>query len=100
MDWSDIPYVIRPDSGGYHLIHYRNPYTEITNPIDTAENRRLGAGIFASRCARCHGEAAQRRGPALVGRSLTHGDSDWSVFRTIRRGVPRNRNAGLGSVAR
>jgi alcohol dehydrogenase (cytochrome c) len=91
VDWSDVPYLLRPNSGIRlsRLVHYRNPYTVIANPLDTPEERKRGAVIFASRCARCHGDAAQGgAGPALVGRSLAHGDSDWSIFRTIRRGVP------------
>jgi len=91
VEWQDIPYVLRPNSGIRlsRLVHYRNPYTVITNPLDSAADRKRGAERFARTCARCHGEVAQGgAGPALVGRSLAHGSSDWAMYRTIRHGVP------------
>ena len=91
IDWQDIGYLISPKSGIRlsRLVHYRDPYTVIQNPLGSAADRKLGAEQFALHCARCHGEAARGGvGPALVGRALTHGSSDWAMYRTIRGGVP------------
>jgi alcohol dehydrogenase (cytochrome c) len=91
VDWQDIPFVLRRNSGIRlsRLVRYRNPYTVIANPLDTPADRNYGGELFARTCARCHGDVAQGgAGPALVGRSLTHGTSDWAMYRTIRGGVP------------
>ncbi len=91
IEWQDIPYVLRANSGIRlsRLVRYRNPYILITNPLDSAADRKRGADLFARTCARCHGDAAQGgAGPALVGRSLAHGSSDWAMYLTIRHGVP------------
>ncbi|MGH3428804.1 MAG: PQQ-binding-like beta-propeller repeat protein, partial [Mycobacteriales bacterium] len=48
-----------------------------------------GREIFESNCSKCHGpDARGGLGPALVGRPLAHGDSDWAVYQTILKGVP------------
>jgi alcohol dehydrogenase (cytochrome c) len=91
LDWQDVPYILRANSGIRlsRLVRYRNPFILIGNPLDTPADHKLGADLFARSCARCHGEMAQGgAGPALVGRSLAHGSSDWAMYRTIRGGVP------------
>lgn len=67
-----------------------NAYASIVNPYGSPHDVDAGAALFRLNCARCHGADARggRGVPALVGRSLTHGDSDWALYRTIRNGVP------------
>lgn len=48
-----------------------------------------GRALFRSNCAFCHGMTATGgRGPNLVSASLSHGDTDASIKRVIRIGVP------------
>ena len=91
VSWQDLVSLLRPDSGVKlsKLVYYRDPYRAVSNPRDSAPDIARGRATFASNCARCHGEAARGGvGPALIGRALTHGDSDWAIYRTILRGVP------------
>lgn len=90
-DWGEVAYILRPNTSVRlsRLTRYRDPFMVIANPAQSARDVAQGRELFAVRCARCHGDGAQGGvGPALVGRSLAHGDSDWAVFRTIRHGVP------------
>src|SRR5207249_12093468 len=55
---------------------------------------QAGATLFRSQCAECHApDGSGGRGPALIGRPFTHGESDWAVYRTIRFGIP---NTAMG----
>lgn len=90
LSWVDLIDVMRPTSGIRlsRLVYYRDPYRAISNPFDGPQDVSKGTTLFASNCARCHGDAAQGGvGPALVGRSLNHGDSDWAFYRTVIHGV-------------
>jgi alcohol dehydrogenase (cytochrome c) len=65
-----------------------NPYSSIANPATTSGDSERGRDLFAVTCEKCHGaRAAGGAGPALVARTLTHGDSDWALYRTITQGV-------------
>ncbi len=91
VTWSDLRDIARPGSGFElrHLARWGDPYSTVQDPYTAAADRGRGRELFALNCARCHG--AQARGglaPALVGRTLRHGDSDWAVYRTVTRGVP------------
>ncbi len=91
VDWSDLAYVGRPNSGIRlsRLDYHRNAFTVINNPMDSPADRERGRTLFANNCARCHGGTADGgAGPALTGRAFTHGDSDWALFRTVSHGVP------------
>lgn len=74
-----------------HLSETRNPYSVIQNLHVTAADLQAGSLLFRDQCASCHGPSAVgglNGAPALAGRPLTHGESDWAIFRTIRNGVP------------
>ena len=62
---------------------------EERNPFESNEEAiRIGASLFAARCADCHGpDAKGRLGPDLT-RRWARGESDESAFRIIRNGVP------------
>jgi len=62
---------------------------EERNPFESNEEAiRIGASLFAVRCAECHGpDAKGRLGPDLT-RRWARGESDESAFRIIRNGVP------------
>ena len=83
--------MVRPGSGYWvpELAETRNAYVSIANPFTTPADVGGGAGSFRSNCAACHGADAMGRelAPALVGRSLVHGNGDWAMYRTILKGL-------------
>jgi cytochrome c553 len=92
LETRDLLKFIGPNSdqpGIRRLLSSRNPYSVIRVPRNA--DAAAGAGLFASRCASCHGDnASGADGPALFGRDFTRGDSDWSLYRTIHLGVPNS----------
>jgi putative heme-binding domain-containing protein len=62
---------------------------EERNPFEGNEDAiRIGASLFAARCADCHGpDARGRLGPDLT-RRWVRGESDESAFLILRNGVP------------
>ena len=85
-----------PGSGQYMkpLVDTHNPYAVIRNVNTTPADVQAGAMLFRKACAECHGpDGSGGRGPALIDRAFTHGESDWAVYRTIRFGVP---NTAMG----
>ena len=102
ITWADLGDIARPGSGFElrHLARWGDPYVTIEDPYTTASDRGRGRELFGLNCAKCHGaEAKGGLGPALVGRSLAHGDSDWAIYRTVTRGVPGTAMVG-GLVGR
>jgi alcohol dehydrogenase (cytochrome c) len=90
LPWSDLLTMIKPGSGIWlqPLVDLPNPYSVIHNPDTTAHDIATGKALFRYRCESCHGLGAQGgTAPGLVGRDLTHGSSDWAVFRTVRDGI-------------
>jgi len=91
VTWADLGDIARPGSGIElrHLARWGDPYATIQHPDTTAAERARGRELFALNCAKCHGaNAGGGLGPALVGRALRQGDSDWAIYRTATRGVP------------
>lgn len=65
-----------------------NPFASIHNPLAGPADVTVGRERFRALCATCHGDAGGGgTGPALTGRRLRRGDSDWAMFRTIRDGI-------------
>ena len=90
MSWADFADIAGPGSAVQlrRLAITGDPYLSVHDPYSSAQERATGERIFELNCARCHGtKASGGLGPALVGRALAHGDSDWAVYRTITRGV-------------
>ncbi|PYP74858.1 MAG: PQQ-dependent dehydrogenase, methanol/ethanol family [Gemmatimonadetes bacterium] len=82
---------MRPGSGQWlrPLIETHNPYAVLRNVNTTPADIQAGATLFRSQCAECHApDGSGGRGPRLIGRQFTHGESDWAVYRTIRFGIP------------
>src|SRR2546430_17607355 len=80
-----------PGSGQWlrPLIETHNPYAVVRNVKTTPADIQAGATLFRSQCAECHApDGSGGRGPRLIGRQFTHGESDWAVYRTIRLGIP------------
>jgi alcohol dehydrogenase (cytochrome c) len=57
--------------------------------VASAEDRRLGAGIFHERCSGCHGSdgSGGSVGPSLTRSAYNHGDSDLAVYQVVKDGV-------------
>ena len=88
----DLLSLMMPGSGQTDLASLpgtRNPYVAIVVPRLSAAQRAAGARLFAEQCAGCHGPHAigGTIGPALVKRTLSHGETPWALYRTIRYGV-------------
>ena len=91
VSWSDLADIGRPRAGFKltTLLRTGDPYSSIYSPAVLAADRARGKELFSGICAKCHGrEASGGMGPALVGRALLHGQSDWAMYRTITGGVP------------
>jgi alcohol dehydrogenase (cytochrome c) len=92
VSWADLRVIARPGSGFElrRLASTGDAYKAVHDPyIGTAAARTRGQELFARNCVKCHGGgAAGGLGPPLVGRTFTHGSSDWAVYRTITTGVP------------
>ncbi|MEO1202927.1 MAG: PQQ-binding-like beta-propeller repeat protein, partial [Pseudomonadota bacterium] len=90
IELSDVIHMIAPGSAVSlkGLVESRNPYRSIENPFGSAEDIAAGSQAYDRDCAKCHGESGKgATAPALNRQNLVHGDSDWSLFNTIRYGV-------------
>lgn len=90
LDWPDLISMGTPGSGFWleKLAESGNPYAEIRSPLTSERDLRTGRALFRAHCEACHGRGASGgTAPALVGRDLAHGASDWALFQTIRNGV-------------
>jgi alcohol dehydrogenase (cytochrome c) len=91
MEWGEMLPLLRPRSQVYlrSVVASRSPYHSIVNPWIGSSDVAAGREAFLSRCAGCHGGQAEGgAAPALVGRSLRHGEGDWALYRTLTRGIP------------
>jgi alcohol dehydrogenase (cytochrome c) len=91
LDWADLLPMMMPGSGIWlePLVESRNPYAVIRSPRTSERDVLTGKALFRANCQACHGPGARgASAPALVGRDLAHGASDWAIFQTIRNGVP------------
>jgi alcohol dehydrogenase (cytochrome c) len=61
----------------------------LANPLTETEDIKIGGRIFRERCAQCHGtDGAGLHAPPLNRPGYKHGDSDLSVYKVLRDGVP------------
>ena len=90
---SDLLVMMRPGSGELEigrLVDTHNPYAVIHVPPLSAAQRAAGTRLYGDQCAGCHAPngSGGPGAPALVGRTLAHGEMPWAIYRTIRYGVP------------
>jgi alcohol dehydrogenase (cytochrome c) len=71
------------------ILMSRNAYHAITDPYATPADAAAGSVLFQTNCSGCHGSNGRggAAAPALVGRTLRYGNSDWALFQTIRNGI-------------
>jgi alcohol dehydrogenase (cytochrome c) len=90
MDWAELLPMLLPGSKveAWGLASHKTPYVVISDPFTSPRDLAAGKALFGHRCSQCHGPAARGgAGPALIGRALKHGNSDWAMYRTITKGV-------------
>jgi alcohol dehydrogenase (cytochrome c) len=90
--WGDLlrmvspgsPFWLLPVAGGVRL------EVAVNNPWNTEKDAARGHQVFDAECSQCHGSNASGgpAGPSLLGTESARLASDWSIFRTIRSGVP------------
>ena len=104
---SELLYFMMPgsDQSMAFLIENRNPYAVFENMRTSPADIATGATIYDKRCVACHGPGGTGgpAAPALFGRNLKFGDSDWALYRAIRLGVPNTAMqpiAGLSVIER
>jgi alcohol dehydrogenase (cytochrome c) len=92
IPWGELVALLSPSAPRSlaPLVETRNPYAIIRNTHTSETDEAAGARLFSRQCASCHAPDATGGtvAPALVGRTLKHGTSDWALYRTIRDGVP------------
>jgi alcohol dehydrogenase (cytochrome c) len=89
----DLLALMRPGAGQLQLgrlIATRNPYATIQAPPLTGAQLAAGRKLYGGQCAGCHAPdgLGGPGAPSLVKRPLAHGETPWSIYRTIRYGVP------------
>jgi alcohol dehydrogenase (cytochrome c) len=92
LGFADLLAMMRPGSGQLQLgrlIDTRNPYPVIRVPPLTATEKTASMKLYDRQCAGCHAPdgLGGPGAPALVGRPLSHGETPWSIYRTIHYGV-------------
>jgi alcohol dehydrogenase (cytochrome c) len=91
IDWPELVWMIKPHPKVYLVLmgDPPNPYSAITNPLDSSTDVAAGRRLFEQHCALCHGNEARGGpgGPSLPGRIFRQGRSDWALYRTITHGI-------------
>ena len=94
LEFRELPSLLMRGAGQPQIARLamtRNPYAVIHVPSATPADLAAGAALFREQCADCHSPdgSGGPGAPALFGRELQHGDTEWAVYRTIRDGVPK-----------
>ncbi len=91
IEWSDLAWMLGPHPTVFlvNMGDPPNPYSAITNPLDSPGDVAAGKHLFEQHCTHCHGGEARggTGGPSLHDRVFRQGRSDWALYRTITRGI-------------
>ena len=96
LSWEEIFPMLRPGQSYLKpelLFLTSNPYIAISNPHTSGADITSGAETFRSRCALCH--TGNNTAPDLRTAEISHGSSDWALFRTISHGIAGTEMKGL-----
>src|SRR5262249_37652626 len=68
-----------------------NPYLAIESPRASKADMEAGKRLFSEQCQLCHGEEARggAGGPDLHNHVYRQGRSDWALYQTNLKGVPK-----------
>jgi len=90
--WADLIRMVRPGSPFWLLPVAEGVRLElaVNNPWTSEKDTKRGHQVFDAECSQCHGANAGGgpAAPSLLGNESARLASDWSIFRTIRSGVP------------
>jgi alcohol dehydrogenase (cytochrome c) len=92
FSWRELSFMARAQ-GGFGLQNFTDlGYSlegAVVNPYVTPSDYRAGEEIFYQHCSVCHGKGATGGlAPALNHSGLAHGDSDLSIYKIVRDGIP------------
>ncbi len=93
LSWAELWQMTRMQ-GGFGLAAFAMDEESldgsVVNPYVTPDDLQAAAGIFAERCAVCHGSdgSGSNGGPPLNRPGLKHGDSDLAIYKVLRDGIP------------
>jgi alcohol dehydrogenase (cytochrome c) len=93
LSWRELSFMAR-SHGGFSLQNFTDLGFSlegaVVNPYVTPSDYQVGENIFHWRCSVCHGrEATGGLAPALNHSGLRHGDSDLTIYKIIRDGIPQ-----------
>src|ERR1041385_1891461 len=89
VQWTELASIVTRHAPDYlpALFSTHSAYQSIIVPDSSDAAITRGKAGFERQCSSCHGsEARGASAPALVGRTLRHGDGDWALFVAISRG--------------
>ncbi|WP_278076654.1 PQQ-binding-like beta-propeller repeat protein [Mesorhizobium sp. WSM4884] len=89
LSWPELFRMTNPSSGFVltsTVTEARSLDASVINPYVGAEDRAAGAEIFRRNCAACH-DGSGAHAP-LLDRPLRHGDSDLTIYKIVRDGIP------------
>jgi alcohol dehydrogenase (cytochrome c) len=90
ISWSELWELTLPNRGFYCAEGRSFDASLQYSSIASEDDRKAGARIFHERCTGCHGNdgAGGPVGPSLTRSQYKHGDSDLSVYKDVRDGIP------------
>lgn len=100
LSWRELLFMTR-SRGGFGMQNFTDLGFSlegaVVDPYVTPSDYQAGNNIFHWHCQVCHGkEAAGGLAPALNHSGLRHGDSDLTIYKIIRDGIPQT---GMAPVA-
>jgi alcohol dehydrogenase (cytochrome c) len=100
LSWSELWFMTHT-RGGFGLDGFvKQAFSlegTVASPYLTSDDHQKGAGIFRERCAICHGNnGTGGHAPPLNRSTLNHGDSDFTIYKIVRDGIPQT---GMAAVA-
>jgi alcohol dehydrogenase (cytochrome c) len=102
LSWRELWLLVHP-AYGYHCIDGMSLEANFRySSIAGEEDRQEGARIFRERCTACHGGdgSGGPHAPSLTRPAYVHGDSDLTIYKTLRDGIPGTSmpSAGLSII--
>jgi alcohol dehydrogenase (cytochrome c) len=90
LSWTELWALLRP-ALGYHCMDGVSLEAGFQySSVASDEDRKEGARIFGERCGACHGSngSGGPHAPSLTRPAYNHGDSDLTIYKLLRDGIP------------
>ncbi len=92
LSWGEITKMTWPGSGFFlagHIKEGRSLEGVVANPYNAPDDIKIGKEVFSQKCGACHGADGKGRvAPALAVPHLSRGESDFTLYKHIRNGIP------------